>query len=981
MHRSVGWIYRAAAIVMVAALSLAAPAPVDAQSAAINGTIEGTIKDPSGGVLPGVSVVVHNIDTGSERTVVTNESGGFRAPLLSLGTYRVSAELSGFKKYEQVGIKLNAGATIALNIALEVGDLAETVAVRADAPVVDLGKVDVGRNITNLEIQNLPNLSRNPYNLLFNQPGVSGTENTEFGVPRFSANGSMLRINYQVDGNTNTQKDRAGLRLMPMSEIGISEVKVTTAGYAPEFGQTMGLVYNAITPSGTNKLRGDVSYRFRRSSFAAFPFFFQGPRTDETRPGNKINTWTASLGGPVVRDRLHFYGGFERTYRDMESIVNIDPAVAAAVGVKPQPQAVPAYQNVRFFLGKLDYTINPSHRWTGRYNWFQNRNPYNQAAGGFNAIERSADFADDMNSTATQLVSSFGSNRLNELRIQYAQRHQRRFANADAGTGPSINITNTINFGSPAGHGEDFIQGIFQVVDNFTLIRGNHNFKVGVDYQRVSDERSVPLPATFTFATLAAYQAALSGANPRSYTQFSQVLGDPNFEMTSQLFSTFIQDDWKLGPDFKLLYGVRYDYYKYPKPNPDAPFEYSRTFASDNNNIAPRVGIAWTLGARKDQVIRASSGLMYDQPLLAIYEQSIEQNGLPQRTTLTLNPGTNGAPAFPNTLSGVPQGTTFPPGNIIAPSPDLEVAYNFQNNVTYERSLGSLYSVSVGFNYVLGHNLPVITDINFINPTGTLADGRGIYASAVNANTRLDPRFNRIQVVEGIGDSTYKGLIVTFGRRHANGVQFDFNYTFGVAEDNAPLTGTLGVQGDSSGGRSDPLDLERDRAPNSLDSRHTLNGNVIAMSSWKRGPKLLQSLLSDNQIAMIVQVASGLPFTVNSAQNINGIPGNDRPVFVVRNGVRLPYRWNVDARLSRFIPLGGTRRVEVLGEFKNIFNNVQVSGVSTAVQVDAAGNPLLPLRFGNNVTSLTEIPTDGSGFIPTNGYEQRKFQLGFKFYF
>jgi len=95
----------------------------------------------------------------------------------------------------------------------------------------------------------------------------------QFGVPRFSANGSLLRINYQMDGNTNTQKDRAGLRLMPMSEVAIGEVKVTTSGYAPEFGQTMGLVYNAITPSGTNKLRGDVSYRFRRTPFSAFPFF------------------------------------------------------------------------------------------------------------------------------------------------------------------------------------------------------------------------------------------------------------------------------------------------------------------------------------------------------------------------------------------------------------------------------------------------------------------------------------------------------------------------------------------------------------------------------------------------------------------------------------------------------------------------------------------------------------------------------------
>src|SRR5205085_8056835 len=93
--------------------------------------------------------------------------------------------------------------------------------------------------------------------------------------PRLAANGAAMRINYQIDGNTNTQKDRAGLRLLPMSEVMIQEVKVVTTGFAPEFGQTMGMVYNAVTPSGTNTFKGEGSYLFRRKSFSAFPFFFQ----------------------------------------------------------------------------------------------------------------------------------------------------------------------------------------------------------------------------------------------------------------------------------------------------------------------------------------------------------------------------------------------------------------------------------------------------------------------------------------------------------------------------------------------------------------------------------------------------------------------------------------------------------------------------------------------------------------------------------
>ena len=121
-------------------------------------------------------------------------------------------------------------------------------------------------------------------------------------MPRFSANGALLRVNYQVDGNTNTQKDRAGLRLMPMSEVMIREVKVVTSGYAPEFGQTMGLVYNAITPSGTNTFKGQGSYRLQRKPMVAFPFFTTGPRRDRSRrPTSTFTPLTSAVRSYTTR--------------------------------------------------------------------------------------------------------------------------------------------------------------------------------------------------------------------------------------------------------------------------------------------------------------------------------------------------------------------------------------------------------------------------------------------------------------------------------------------------------------------------------------------------------------------------------------------------------------------------------------------------------------------------------------------------------
>lgn len=962
---------RLCALALVAVCALTGQA--FAQSQAINGTIEGTVKDASGAVLPGVTVTVTNTDTGTQRVVVTNEAGLFRAPLLQLGRFTVSAELSGFSKYEQTGISLAAGQTVVLNIGLKVGGLTESVTVTSDAPVVDLGKTDVGRNITSREIENLPNPSRNPYNFALLQPGVTGTENSEFGVPRFSVNGQALRVNYQVDGNTNTQQDRAGLRMMPMSEVMIREVQVVTSGFAPEFGNSTGLVFNAVTPSGTNNFRGDAGYRFRQKSWSAFPFFFQGERTEANRPDNSLDILTGTLGGPIVKNSLHFYTGYERTYREMPRLINIDPSIAAQVGVAAQPSAVDAYQEVQFFIGKVDWQATPSQRLTARTNLFKNSNPLNGGGGGNTAIERSVDFEDAMYSHAIQLVSTLGASSLNELRLQVAQRHQRRFSSAGAGTGVSVNINggtvggvnNNIQFGMPTGDGEDFVQRIYQVVNNYTLLRGNHSFKTGIDYRFIDDHRAVPLPATYTFPSVAAYLAAKSGANTKGYTTFAQTVAiEPEFDMTNAGFSAFIQDDWKVTPNFKFLYGVRYDLNLYNKGI--AGSAYSETFNRDANNFAPRAGFAWTLDDQGKSVLRGSSVVLYDQMLLAIIEQAYANSGNPRRVAVSLAPTAANAPSFPNVL----QTASGTQSTIFAMAPDFVSGRTWQSNLTYERALGNNYSFSIGGIYARGYDMPVINEYNHINPIRTLADGRGVYSTSVNASTRRDPRFNRIRMVESVGESWYRAMTLQLGKRWAGGLQFDINYTLAKGEDTAPLGGAvLSVQGDAV--RSDPADLQRDKGPNSLDVRHTLNGSIIGLTNFTIANRALHHIINNNQIALFIQFNSGLPVQIQGNRDLNADGNNnDRPLNITRNGLYRPSRYNVDMRYSRFFNLYRHYRLEVQAEFKNVFNIEQISGVQTTYEVDATTG-----------AALTTLPASGNALIPTSGYEQRKFQLGFKLFF
>src|SRR3954471_12971541 len=351
MFRRVALWFAALIVVMSAAHPLA-------QSQAINGTIEGTITDQSGGTLPGVSVTVTNVDTGDTRVVVSNEAGVYRAPLLPLGRYRISAELQGFRKFEQQGLTLSAGQSAVINISLSVGNMSEAITVTSESPVAEPGKIDLGRTIGETEIRNLPLVSRNPYNFAFLQANVTGYENNEFGVPRINANGTQMHTNYQIDGNTNTEKDRAGLRMLPISEVLVREVKVITNGFAPEFGQTTGMVYNAVTPSGTNAVRGSASFRFKRKDMSTRPFFLNPAAP---KPDTHVNNYTATLGGPIIKDKWFFYGGYEFVDRDLSAdrVISVTPANASRIGLStttiPESGVIPATQSVNFFLGKTDY--------------------------------------------------------------------------------------------------------------------------------------------------------------------------------------------------------------------------------------------------------------------------------------------------------------------------------------------------------------------------------------------------------------------------------------------------------------------------------------------------------------------------------------------------------------------------------------------------------------------------------------------------
>jgi hypothetical protein len=964
---------------------------VSGQSQALNGQIEGVVTDANGAAVPNANITVHNIETGAERTITSDASGVYRAPLLPLGTYRVTIEAPNFKRLVREGITLTTGQTATVDATLETGAVSETVTVTSDAPIADSAKIDLGRVMNSREVQNLPNVSRNPYNFALLQSNVTGRPNIEFGVPRINANGYTRRTNYQLDGNNNTQADRGGIRLMPISDTFVSEVQLVTNGFAAEFGNTPGLIMNAVTPTGTNGFHGSASYRFRRTAMSSRTF--NTPPT-ALKPETKVDNITGAVGGPIIKDRWHFYTGYEWVERDLggepQRLITISEAdkqalIAAGVSADAFPTAIPAAQKVNFFIVRTDAQLNDSNRLTGRFNYFKNLSP-NNIAGGLTTLERSIDFDDKSYSLGLQLASILSDSFINEFRYQYAKRDSRNIANANSGEGPSVEITNVANFGAP--ENDDTIaplQVTNQIQNNLTWTTGNHVAKFGFGFNHIEDTRRTNSFVRYTFAAtpnpipgqppisgIENYRRAVTGENRRSYTRFDQVFGDTNIEYNSTFYNFFAQDDWKVTRRLKVNYGVRYDQYRIPEADASSPYAPSQNFKIDKNNFAPRLGIVYGIrDGRLPTVVRASAGIYYDTVYLDFYQRALQANGNPRFFTVSFtNPNLAGAPEFPNNVS-----TGNPPlQDITAIAPDFENMYAIHSNAQIEQAITQDLSITAGFIHSSGRHLPVYRSINRV-PTGlTLADGRPRFnTAAAGPGTRVDPRFNNIVLAESVANSNYNALTLQLNKRFSEGYQFSANYTLSKAEDDAPEQNLVATQV-SNQVVQDPTNRRRDFGPSLADQRHTFVMSFVGRPQFNFENKAVSYIINNNQFGIIATANSGERFNIISTADLNGDGStSDNPTGIGRNSGKTPKQINVDLRYSRFFNFTDRFKLEAFAEFLNLFNINSVFQLNAlSVTTDpVTGNPTgtLPsvefLRATNRITSL----------------DSRQAQIGFKFSF
>jgi hypothetical protein len=324
-----------------------------------------------------------------------------------------------------------------------------------------------------------------------------------------------------------------------------------------------------------------------------------------------------------------------------------------------------------------------------------------------------------------------------------------------------------------------------------------------------------------------------------------------------------------------------------------------------------------------------------------------------------------GSPAFPTSLTALPPGFVLPKQSITAVDTDFRTQSAWLSNVQLERALNTDLSISAGYVNAVGRNLPVLMDVNLIPGGQTLADGRPIFSAV-----RVNPTFDHINVFKSIGESNYNAFVLTLARRMRNGWQAQATYTGARGVDNAPLTGTY-VVGSQDDRVSDPTNLGRDKGVTPFNQTHTLAVSGV-LAPQVSGGGMRAMVLNNNQLAIILQANSGLPFNIRSNLDLNQDSLlNDRPLDIERNTGRLGRVFYLDLRYSRFVPVTATQRLELFFEAKNLFNTQNIAGVNRVVTTSAAGVPASPLLL-----DASDYPDAGK-----SGYDQRLMQVGVKFTF
>jgi hypothetical protein len=897
----------------------------------ITGTVQGFISDVEGGAIPGATVTATNQDTGIARAVISDANGFYSAKALQVGTYTVTAELSGLQTTQQTDVSVLVGQIKDINLTLEVESTSEVITVTSEAPIIEVSRSGAANYIDEVAIESLPTVGRDFTDFAILTPGVQRDRSRGFLTMAgqrgmysgLSVDGADNKSTFFGYGRGGEATENDGLII---AQDTVRQFQVITNGFSAEYGRHGGAFVNVVTKSGTNEVRGSAFAFFRDDSMAEdLP---SSPLDDHfgndgSRPVDEFDTqnYGVSVGGPFKQDRTHYYFGIDQRDQDIPFTRSLRSTGANSTYdlIMQRAQNEPAFAALvdgfdrnddgsatglflrsvsnQILFGKLDHQISDANLITLRANFtdFERESSY---------LDEESLKTEDTLTVIGSMTSVIGSRGVNEFRIQSATDNLDRLSKR---VGTPIEAQVRFRFASFDSVGKfDFLpifveESQLQIKNDFSYLFGAHDMKFGVDYSK--DD----LAQLFAGSRDGRYdfnspEDFLSNNANRARIWF----GDstyPNYDETQAALAFYGQDSLKRD-NLTLSYGLRYT----STDNPDGldHMEPDGRQIPDTQNLAPRFGFALAQDEGQS-VIRGGIGFFFGRTPTLLFANQVQANGVPPNYgRITVRPGQNGYVDL-----GTPIDNENPPPGIIPAisyvDPAFDDAQTLRASLGWERELGGGWSTGVDVVYAEATGLQRNTDWNR-QFAGYDAYGRPMWGGRVRDDVA------EILVRQSRGESEYQAVTLKANRRFTGRYQFGAHYTWGKDRDtDSNERSATGVT------ISDTGNLDYDWGLSDRDVKHRL---VVT--------GMIQ-LPADFQISGIVNYQSGYPYTLVDSgfdRVACGFPIFNCPdpyavmngVLVGRNTERNESIQTVDLRVGKFFRFGDGLRLDVFVEAFNLFD-------------------------------------------------------------
>jgi TonB dependent receptor/Carboxypeptidase regulatory-like domain len=866
----------------------------------LTGTLIGTVRDQQGGVLPGAQVTLSSPALiGGPAISVTNEKGQLRFQALPPGLYALEVRMDGFVLYRDDEVSVGAGATIERGVVLTVAGVAVTVEVEGGSRIEARGSGFETRFGADY-IRDIPGRRFSLFDLVKVAPGVSPTSVGNGTSNTVSALGSGVNENaFLLDGTNFTCPCSGGAVAEPGINV-IQEVQVQTVGASTEFGNIQGAVINVVTRQGGNAFQYDASYYWQGGGLTGQPVVLpvQGGTQQESgyeRAGYR--DFTTSLAGPVVRDRVWFFAGYQYL-RDSDSQPGTDPAF-------------PRRYEQDKLLGKLTWQIAPSLRLLSSYHnefWVSPERPTLvtpfETTLRFNGRVPTTTFA--------HVTHTPSSNTLWDARVgRFVLSQDNDPASGSITTPNRSDRVTGLSSGGPPSFG-DFNLTRTTAKATMTHYRpgflgADHEWKVGGQAENGYHNALVIIPTGVRYID----------SNRQPFQAVSRDPATPGGEFTTA--GAFASDAMTIGDRLTINVGVRFDHSR--AISPDLP---ARDLAGQETDAtvqglgtlytwnvwSPRLGVTTKLTSEGRMMLRASYGRFHQGVLTG--ELGPIHPGQTPITTTAFDPATGGYTRLVSVVD---------PKTNLRLDPETGAPFTDEYSVGVDRELGRGLSVAIAYIRKNGENFIGWTDTAGIyrQETRTMADGRVVPVLVLTSGTAS----RRFLLTNQDGYLlTYNGLVTAVEKRRSDGWHAFASYTWsrthglqpssGSAAADAQVSSTLG--GGTFGRDPNSLINAEGRLPN--DRPHMFRGAV----SWEV-PRI------GFHVAGNVQFLSGKPWAATA--QISLPQGDQRVLLEPRGTRRLPSLTMLDVRVSKTVALGNLGRVELLMDVLNAFNQATEEGLAT----------------------------------------------------